>query len=305
MVTTVRNLDENVYRELRARAVMEGRTVGALITEALTTPYVPGLNGVIDAPDSPLQFPREAVAEDLMRFVTEAQIVARRDIEAAGRIREKLTTLEATGPVERAQAVAVSAAPVNPKILIRGDRFKPGQPVPRRIPQILAGVDDQGFTDDGRLELAEALASPKNPLTARVIVNRVWQQHFGRGLVTTADNFGAMGERPSHPELLDHLASWFIAHGWSLKALHRYILASATWQQSSAVQPAALEKDANNHLLWRMNPRRLEFEALRDSLLRVAGRLDTRLGGRSAQRGTGRMPHHHAGFEVEGVQQLV
>jgi hypothetical protein len=91
-----------------------------------------------------------------------------------------------------------------------------------------------------------------------------------------------MGERPSHPELLDHLASWFIAHGWSLKALHRYILASATWQQSSAVQPAALEKDANNHLLWRMNPRRLEFEALRDSLLRVAGRLDTRLGGRSA-----------------------
>jgi hypothetical protein len=166
--------------------------------------------------------------------------------------------------------------------MIRGDRLKPGQPVPRRIPHILAGVDDHVFTDDGRLELAEALASPKNPLTARVIVNRVWQQHFGRGLVTTADNFGAMGERPSHPELLDHLASWFIAHGWSLKALHRYILASATWQQSSTVQPAAMEKDAGNSLLWRMNPRRLEFEALRDSLLRVAGRLDTRLGGRSA-----------------------
>ena len=254
---------------------------GALITEALTTPYVPGLNGVINAPDSPLQFTREAVAEDLMRFITEAQIVARRDIEAAGKIREKLTTLEATGPVDRAQAVQVSAAPVNPKILIRGDRLKPGQPVPRRIPQILAGVDDHAFTDDGRLELAEALASPKNPLTARVIVNRVWQQHFGRGLVTTADNFGAMGERPSHPELLDHLASWFIAHGWSLKALHRYIVASATWQQSSAVQTAAMEQDAGNSLLWRMNPRRLEFEALRDSLLRVAGRLDTRLGGRS------------------------
>jgi len=143
---------------------------------------------------------------------------------------------------------------VNPKILIRGDRFKPGQPVPRRIPQILAGVDDHAFTDDGRLELAEALASPKNPLTARVIVNRVWQQHFGRGLVSTADNFGAMGERPSHPELLDHLASWFIAHGWFSKALHRYILASATWQQSSAVQTAALEQDAGNSLLWRMNP---------------------------------------------------
>jgi hypothetical protein len=255
---------------------------GALITEALTTPSVSGLEGVINAPTSPLQFSREAVAEDLMRYITEAQIVARRDIEAAGKIREKLTTLEATGPVDRAQAVTVSAVPVNPRIMIRGDRLKLGQPVPRRIPQILADVDDQGFTDDGRLGLAEALASPKNPLTARVIVNRVWQQHFGRGLVSTADNFGATGERPSHPELLDHLSSWFIAHGWSLKALHRYILASATWQQSSAVQPAAMEKDANNHLLWRMNPRRLEFEALRDSLLRVAGRLDTRLGGRSA-----------------------
>ena len=91
-----------------------------------------------------------------------------------------------------------------------------------------------------------------------------------------------MGERPSHPELLDHLAAWFIEHGWSLKALHRYILASATWQQSGAGQVVALERDASNRWLWRMPPRRLEFEALRDSLLRVAGRLDTRLGGHSA-----------------------
>ena len=257
-------------------------TYGAVITEALKTPEAPGLSAVINAPDSPLQFTREAVAEDVMRFVTEAQIVARRELEAARKIHEKLTKLEATGPVDRAQAISVSAAPVNPKILIRGDRGKPGQPVPRRIPQLLGSVDDRSFKDDGRLELAESLASPKNPLTARVLVNRVWQQHFGRGLVNTADNFGAMGEPPSHPELLDHLASWFIEHGWSLKALHRYILASATWQQSSAVQPAAMDKDANNRLLWRMNPRRLEFEALRDSLLRVAGRLDTRLGGRSA-----------------------
>ena len=257
-------------------------TFGAVITEALKTPLAPGLAAVIAAPNSPLQFTREAVAEDLTRFITEAQIVARRDIETSGKIREKLTTLEADGPVDRAQVVAVNNPPVSPKILIRGDRLKPGQTVPRRIPQVLATVDDHTFTDDGRLALAEALASPKNPLTARVIVNRVWQQHFGRGLVTTADNFGAMGERPTHPELLDHLASWFIAHGWSLKALHRYILASATWQQSSAVQPTAMERDAGNRLLWRMNPRRLEFEALRDSLLRVAGRLDTRLGGRSA-----------------------
>ena len=255
---------------------------GAVITEALKTPDAPGLAAVINAPNSPLQFTRAAVAEDLLRFVTEALIVARRDNEAAGKIREKITTLEANAPIERAQAVAVSAVLVDPAILIRGDRLKIGAAVPRRLPHLLSAIDDHTFADDGRLKLAEALASSKNPLTARVIVNRVWQQHFGRGLVTTADNFGAMGERPSHPELLDHLAAWFIEHGWSLKALHRYILASATWQQSGAGQAVALERDASNRWLWRMPPRRLEFEALRDSLLRVAGRLDTRLGGHSA-----------------------
>ena len=255
---------------------------GAVITEALKAPEAPGLAAVINAQHSPLQFTRAAVAEDLLRFVTEALIVARRDNEAAGKIREKITTLEANAPIERAQAVAVSAVLVDPTILIRGDRLKIGAAVPRRLPHLLAAIDDQAFADDGRLKLAEALTSAKNPLTARVMVNRVWQQHFGRGLVTTADNFGAMGERPSHPELLDHLAAWFIAHGWSLKALHRYILASATWQQSGAGQVVALERDASNRWLWRMPPRRLEFEALRDSLLRVAGRLDTRLGGHSA-----------------------
>jgi hypothetical protein len=255
---------------------------GRVITTALQTPTAPGLAAVINAPSSPLEFPREAVAEDLLRFVTEAQIVPRRDNEAAGKIREKLTILEATAPIDRAQVVAVIGAPVEPHVLIRGDRLKPGAAVPRRLPQVLASVDDRTYSDDGRLALAQALASPRNPLTARVIVNRVWQQHFGRGLVATADDFGATGERPSHPELLDHLASWFIAHGWSLKALQRYILTSATWQQSSAAQTAALTRDPENRLLWRQRPRRLEFEALRDSLLRVAGRLDPRLGGRSA-----------------------
>lgn len=255
---------------------------GRVITEALHTPDAPGLTAVIDAPTSPLQFSREAVAEDLLRFITEAQIVPRKDNEAAAKIREKLTILEAGAPIDRAQVVTVSGPPVDPHVLIRGDRLKPGAAVPRRIPQLLAALDTRTYADDGRLQLAQALASPHNPLTARVIVNRVWQQHFGRGLVATPDDFGATGERPSHPELLDHLAHWFIAHGWSLKSLHRYIIASATWQQSSAAQPAAIELDASNRFLWRMPPRRLEFEALRDSLLRVAGRLDTRLGGRSA-----------------------
>ena len=255
---------------------------GRAITEALETVEFPALTTVINAPTSPLEFPREAVSEDLLRFITEAQIVARKDNEAAAKVREQLTILEAAAPIDRAQAITVSGPPVDPHILIRGDRLKPGDAVPRRLPQVLAAVDARTFADDGRLALAQALASEKNPLTARVIVNRVWQQHFGSGLVTTPDNFGATGERPSHPELLDHLASWFIAHHWSLKSLHRYIMASATWQQSSAASPAARERDPANRWLSHQTPRRLEFEALRDSLLRVAGRLDTRLGGRSA-----------------------
>ena len=255
---------------------------GRAITEALTTTEFPALSTVINAPTSPLEFSRAAVAEDLLRFITEAQIVARKDNEAAAKVREQLTILEASAPVDRAQVIFVSGPPVDPHILIRGDRLKPGDAVPRRLPQLLATLDARTFADDGRLALAQALASEKNPLTARVIVNRVWQHHFGSGLVTTPDNFGATGERPSHPELLDHLASWFIAHGWSLKSLHRYIMASATWQQSSAASPAARERDPANRWISHQTPRRLEFEALRDSLLRVAGRLDPRLGGRSA-----------------------
>ena len=255
---------------------------GRVISAALKTPDAPGLAAVINRPDSPLEFSREAVAQDLLRFVTEAQIVARKDNEAAAKVREKLIVLEATAPVERAQALVVAGPPVDPHVLIRGDRHKPGAAVPRRLPQLLATLDDRSFADDGRLELARALVHPRNPLTARVIVNRIWQQHFGAGLVATADDFGATGERPVHPELLDHLAAWFIAHGWSVKALQRYLMTSATWRQSSAPQTAALTRDPGNRLLWRMSPRRLEFEALRDSLLRVAGRLDPRLGGRSA-----------------------
>ncbi len=255
---------------------------GQLITAALKSPDGSGLATLLNDPATPLQFSREEVRRDLLRFVTEHQLVSRKDGEAAGKIRKDLTVLEAEAPVRRAQALVVTSELVEPHVMIRGDRHKLGPVVPRRIPQVLAAVDGNTFADDGRLQLARALASPKNPLTARVIVNRVWQQHFGQGLVATPDNFGATGERPSHPELLDHLAAWFIAHDWSLKSLHRYIMASATWQQSSAEQIAALERDPSNRLLWRMSPRRLEFEPLRDSLLRVAGRLDTRLGGRSA-----------------------
>ena len=142
-----------------------------------------------------------------------------------------------------------------------------------RVPRSPAG--------SGRLELARAIADPANPLTARVLVNRVWQHHFGRGLVATPSNFGALGQRPTHPELLDWLASRFVAGGWSLKALHREILLSATYRQGSRFDARAHEVDPANTLLWRMNRRRLEVEAWRDAMLAVAGRLDPTLGGPS------------------------
>src|SRR5207244_3997872 len=135
------------------------------------------------------------------------------------------------------------------------------------------------------LELAKAITDPANPLTARVFVNRVWKHHFGLGLVRTASNFGALGERPTHPELLDHLATQFVRSGWSIKSLHRAIVLSATYRQTSAtVDERNREVDPENRLVWRMNRRRLEVEAWRDAMLAPAGTLDRSLGGRSPPR---------------------
>ena len=177
--------------------------------------------------------------------------------------------------------LAEAAESRNMKVLIRGNPETPGPEVPRRFLAILGGESAPFPTGSGRLELARAIADPANPLTARVLVNRVWQHHFGRGLVATPSNFGALGERPSHPELLDWLASRFVAGGWSLKALHREILLSATYRQDSRFDARAHEVDPANILLWRMNRRRLEVEAWRDAMLAVAGRLDPTLGGPS------------------------
>ncbi|MCU1259030.1 MAG: Protein of unknown function (DUF1553)/Protein of unknown function (DUF1549)/Planctomycete, partial [Bryobacterales bacterium] len=131
----------------------------------------------------------------------------------------------------------------------------------------------------GRRELAEAIASPENPLTARVIVNRVWQHHFGEGLVRTVSNFGRMGESPSHPELLDYLSAELVKNNWSLKKLHREIMLSATYQLSSDYSGRNFAVDPDNRLLWRANRQRLDAEAMRDALLAVTGELDPTPGG--------------------------
>lgn len=187
------------------------------------------------------------------------------------------------GAPPRGMVMVDKPKPVAPVIFRRGVASNRGDAVPRRFLQVLSHVDggkpfEKG---SGRLELARAIANPDNPLTARVIVNRVWQHQFGEGLVRTSSDFGTRGEPPTHPKLLDHLAADFVANGWSIKRLQRRIMLSATWQQSSTVREPSAQADPENRLLWHMPRRRMEFEPLRDRLLLAAGRLDDRIGGRS------------------------
>jgi hypothetical protein len=170
--------------------------------------------------------------------------------------------------------------PANLRVNIRGNPNNLGEEAPRRFLGILAGDEPPLFKNgSGRLELARAIASKDNPLTGRVMVNRVWAHLFGRGLVGTPSNFGSLGERPTHPELLDHLASRFMAEAWSIKKLTRAILLSEAYQRASKYNEHNAKRDPDNRLLWRMNRRRLEVEAWRDAFLAVAGNLDRAIGG--------------------------
>jgi hypothetical protein len=192
----------------------------------------------------------------------------------------ELLELVEPGAPARAPVMVDTTKPADYPILVRGQAETPGDVVPRRFLEILSGTNRPKFRDgSGRLELANAIASKSNPLTARVMVNRVWQHHFGDGFVSTPDDLGNQSAPPTNPELLDWLANRFMNDGWSIKKLHKLILMSATWQQSSRNNPQFAEKDPFNHLLWRANVRRLEFEPLRDSILFIGGTLDLTMGG--------------------------
>jgi hypothetical protein len=168
------------------------------------------------------------------------------------------------------------------RILIRGRYDRPGSAAPRGFPRLFAGENQKPITEgSGRLQLARWLADPKNPMTARAMMNRIWQNHFGEGIVRTPNNFGKLGSPPTHPELLDQLAHRFIESGWSIKAMHRLLMLSAAYQQSSIPSPQTQAADPENLLLGRANRRRLEAEELRDSLLTAANRLDLTIGGKS------------------------
>lgn len=259
--------------------------------------------------------------KDLRKLETDFAKTPEKDQETRDEIHQKaeekraeIKALESALPppltvlaVEDGTAAAYGTEGRNLYVQVRGTYSVPGVEAPAVFPRIIAGEEQKPFVPvkpnpadkleankirygalrerSGRLELANWLADPAHPLTARVMVNRVWQHHFGEGLVRTPDNFGRLGERPAHPELLDWLAVRFVTPdgkgggAWSLKRLHKLILLSATYQMSTAHDSKAALADPDNRLLWHFNRRRLEAEAVRDSMLAIAGTLDRTAGG--------------------------
>ena len=195
----------------------------------------------------------------------------------------ELKELEKNAPPPLPQAIAVTEAPTisDCAICIRGEHENRGPIVPRGVLQVASWGEVPNFDskESGRKQLGDWLAHPKNPLTARVYVNRIWYHLLGQGIVASVDNFGQLGDRPSHPELLDNLATDFITDGWSTKAVIRKIVLSRAYRMSTRHDEAAWNADPENHLLWRANRRRLPAEAIRDSILAISGKLDRSPGG--------------------------
>jgi hypothetical protein len=218
--------------------------------------------------------------ESVLPEPARAELAAlRKELDAARKI--------ASAPLAFANAAQEGGVPGSPhagthdvRVHVRGRYDRLGDLVPRRFPEVISGtVQPQISQGSGRRELADWLTRPDHPLTARVMANRVWQYHFGEGIVRTPSNFGKLGERPTNPELLDWLADRLVRGGWSLKSLHREIMLSATYRQSSVPPTDTLRHDPDNRLFGWMNRRRLEAEPLRDSLLAASGRLDRTAGG--------------------------
>lgn len=246
--------------------------------ESLPDEHAEKLRRVLYGVDSPCHVPDEHVANIELYFSAAVTVGLWRSQGDVDRfiLRSKEAPVHATILTDRAR-------PSAPRVFIRGNPLTKGAVVPRQFLALFGGQKpfEHG---SGRLEMAQAIASPRNPLTARVMVNRIWQHHFGRGLVSTPSDFGKQGSLPSHPELLDWLAQRFIDSGWSIKAMHRLIMLSETYQQSSSggQNAAAAQMDPDNHLLWRMNTHRLSFEEARDAWLMAAHKLNLRAGGNPA-----------------------
>lgn len=203
-------------------------------------------------------------AEVAERLVTAHTTMQKVDVPSAGRV---LGLTDGTGE--------------NGHIYVRGNHRTPGKEVTRTMLEALRSRPVEITSGSGRLQLAEQIVAPENPLTARVMVNRIWHHLTGRGIVASTDNFGVLGQPPTHPDLLDHLASGFIRDGWSIKRLIKQIMLSTTYQMASTPDEAGDTRDPENLLLHRARIRRLQAEAIRDSVLAISGRLDRTMFGPS------------------------
>lgn len=200
--------------------------------------------------------------------------------KAVAEARKRRAAVQAEAPIIPAAYAVADAKGANAKVQLRGDPKRLGDEIPRHFPVILGGQQlPAGHPASGRLQLAEWITNPRNPLTARVMVNRIWQHHFGKAIVPTPNDFGKQGQAPTHPELLDYLASRFIESGWSVKTMHRLILLSRTWQLASTDNDEDMKADPANESYWKFTRRRLDAESIRDTMLFVSGELDERSGG--------------------------
>ncbi|MEP7271406.1 MAG: DUF1553 domain-containing protein [Acidobacteriota bacterium] len=216
--------------------------------------------------------------EEIDPLLTAEQLTLRKDVQKEI---DKINSMRPK-PLPAVMGIIDKSTPGKAYLLKRGDWRNKGEEVFPGFPSIFSNLSGEGQnigSTDRRRQLADWIARADNPLTARVAVNRIWQYHFGKGLVRTPSDFGATGDRPSHPELLDWLATEFVARGWSWKAMHRLIVTSSTYRQSSRFATLAAAKDPENRLLWRANPQRLEAEAIRDTILAVSGKLNPTMGG--------------------------
>lgn len=267
------------WTELRGQALHDGLDPPDRLPDA----DAEAVRRILYGPDSPCEVPDEPIV-DVESYVPTSVC------EALWRLQGDVDRWLIQSAESPAYATILVDRPANvdTHVLRRGNPANLGELVPRRFLRVLAGPNAPAFPNgSGRLDLARAIVDPSNPLTARVIVNRVWMHHFGAGLVRTPGDFGLRADPPSHPELLDWLTARFVAEGWSLKTLHRWIVTSATYRQSSTgpadrtLRDLATRRDPDNRWLWRMPAHRLTFEELRDALLSVAGERDDRVGGKA------------------------
>jgi hypothetical protein len=262
-----------VYGELISRVDDEARKAAPTISAAPEDAARRQIRMILADQDSPAYFPESQIFHYLSRG----------EKDGYGKMLVDLDKMAVQAVDHWPRAMVFYDAPelYEPRIFVRGNATQPGQHVPRQFLRILAGKDRKPFPHgSGRLDLARAITAPDNPLTGRVIVNRIWMHHFGEPLVSTPSDFGTRSTPPRHPELLDFLAGRLMDEGWSLKSLHRLIVLSRTYQQSSLDRPDCRRVDPENRLLWHYPRRRLDMEAMRDTLLFVAGRLDGRMSGR-------------------------